>query len=177
MNRTFKPNRQGITLLFVVSMIVLFLLLGTAFVVVANNFTDLRNVDSPLRSHDLLADQYGYGVRAFVSRSTAVAPAFIGGQTFIQLALDSRRDADPGDMPNNMCFDLLTLEPRRLTPLTPENPGSLDNSERLVDAYYPLFQDQLKASQSGSWLMHLRRVAHCDSVFLRHRSTAISSPA
>ena len=38
MNRTFKPNRQGITLLFVVSMIVLFLLLGTAFVVVANNF-------------------------------------------------------------------------------------------------------------------------------------------
>ena len=38
MNRTFKPNRQGITLLFVISMIVLFLLMGTAFVVVANNF-------------------------------------------------------------------------------------------------------------------------------------------
>ena len=38
MNRTFKPNRQGITLLFVISMIVLFLLMGTAFVIVSNNF-------------------------------------------------------------------------------------------------------------------------------------------
>ena len=38
MNRTFKPNRQGITLLFVISMIVLFLLMGTAFVIVANTY-------------------------------------------------------------------------------------------------------------------------------------------
>ena len=104
MNRTFKPNRQGITLLFVISMIVLFLLLGTAFVIVANSFRrqaieriiinqpegrgsvqgnqlleqgilqlirgdDLRNINSPLRTTDMLADQYGYGVRAFVSPS------------------------------------------------------------------------------------------------------------
>ena len=39
MNRTFKPNRRGITLLFVISMIVLFLLMGTAFIIVANNFS------------------------------------------------------------------------------------------------------------------------------------------
>ena len=38
MNRKFKPNRQGITLLFVISMIVLFLLMGTAFVIVSNDF-------------------------------------------------------------------------------------------------------------------------------------------
>ena len=43
MNRTFKPNRQGITLLFVISMIVLFLLMGTAFVIVANNFNRESN--------------------------------------------------------------------------------------------------------------------------------------
>ena len=154
MNQTFKPNRQGITLLFVISMIVLFLLLGTAFVVVANNFNresirrigsnvpegkgqfqgnqlideailqvirgvDLRDVDSPLRAHDLLADQYGYGVRAFVSPSTfatggttgaTVAPDFIGGEAFIQFALDSDPNADPGDAPDNMCFDLLKLD-------------------------------------------------------------------
>ena len=48
MNQTFKPNRQGITLLFVISMIVLFLLLGTAFVVVANNFNreSIRRIGS-----------------------------------------------------------------------------------------------------------------------------------
>ena len=153
MNRTFKPNRQGITLLFVVSMIVLFLLLGTAFVVVANNFnresvrrirsnqpegkgelqgnelleeamfqvirgTDLRNVDSPLRTQDLLADQYGYGVRAFVSPNTTVEPAFIGGEAFIQFALTSDRNAGSGDAPDNLCFDLRTLS-TTAQPLSP----------------------------------------------------------
>ena len=36
-NRRFQ-NRRGITLLFVVSMIVLFLLMGTTFVVVSNDY-------------------------------------------------------------------------------------------------------------------------------------------
>ena len=162
MNRKFKPNRQGITLLFVISMIVLFLLMGTAFVIVSNDFNqvsrqrirsnvpegqgsvqanqlleegilqlirgvDLREIDSPLRTNDILADQYGYGVRAFVSPSTVptggtdpnatVAPAFIGGNAFIQFALDSDPDADPGDAPDNMCFDLrlAASTPRSLT--------------------------------------------------------------
>ena len=39
MNRKLIQSRSGVTLLFVVSMIVLFLLMGTTFVVVANNFT------------------------------------------------------------------------------------------------------------------------------------------
>ncbi len=33
------PARRGVTLLFVVSMIVLFLLMGTTFVIVANSFS------------------------------------------------------------------------------------------------------------------------------------------
>ena len=168
MNRTFKPNRQGITLLFVVSMIVLFLLLGTAFVVVANNFnrestrrirsnqpegkgelqgnalvedvmfqiirgTDLRDVDSPLRTHDLLADQYGYGVRAFVSRNTTVTPAFIGGEAFIQFTLTSDRNDNPGNDPvdaaDNSGFSLLTRDQTTLEPtLEPLSPDRLNGT-------------------------------------------------
>ena len=149
MNRTFKSNRRsdrrGITLLVVVSMIVLFLLLGTAFVVVANNFnrdsiqrinsnvvegtgsrqgnqlleeaiyqlirgTDLRNIDSPLRTNDMLADQYGYGIRSYVTRNTdpTAAPGFVGGgDTFIQFALSS--DPNSTAAPDNSGFNLLTL--------------------------------------------------------------------
>ncbi|MEM9411441.1 MAG: hypothetical protein AAGA30_10025 [Planctomycetota bacterium] len=39
MNRLLIQNRRGVTLLFVVSMIVLFLLMGTTFVVVSRNFS------------------------------------------------------------------------------------------------------------------------------------------
>ena len=121
MNRTFKPNRQGITLLFVISMIVLFLLMGTAFVIVANNFnrdstsriranvpegkgsqlsnqlieeamrqiirgTDLRDISSPLRTNDMLSDQYGYGFKSFVSDAD-VAPRPAGGGAFVEIAI------------------------------------------------------------------------------------------
>ena len=86
-----RRNRRGITLLFVISMIVLFLLMGTTFVIVSNNFfrdsrkrsirevhqtdakallergfydlvrgPDPNNMNSPLRTHEILADQYGY---------------------------------------------------------------------------------------------------------------------
>ena len=124
MNRTFKPNRQGITLLFVISMIVLFLLMGTAFVIVANNFNrastdrirsnqpenkgsqlsnqlleeamfqlirspDLRNIDSPLRANDMLSDQYGYGMKAYV----ADTPTVVGGGAFLEITLKSSSDA------------------------------------------------------------------------------------
>ena len=171
MNRKFKPNRQGITLLFVISMIVLFLLMGTAFVIVANDFnrvsvnrilsnvpegqgsvqgnqlleeailqiirgTNLREVDSPLRTNDLLADQYGYGIRAYVSPSTVLAPAFIGNSAgnddgfFIQFALDSDPNPDPSDPPDNMCFDLRTLDlaPRPLTDINNNNLGNLSGT-------------------------------------------------
>lgn len=47
---TQKNSRSGITLLFVVSMIVLFLLMGTAFVVVANDF--MRGSKSRMRTEE-----------------------------------------------------------------------------------------------------------------------------
>lgn len=122
MNHRYSKNRQGITLLFVISMIVLFLLMGTAFVVVSNNFyrqsrktglanvpegkgpqqgtqlveeammalirgPALTNLDSPLRSHDLLADQYGYGLKAYVAGSPA--PTFSQDNVFVEIALSS----------------------------------------------------------------------------------------
>lgn len=90
-------NRAGVTLLFVISMIVLFLLLGTAFVIVSNDFfqssivrskrevhrvdgkqlveqafrelvrgPDLQNLNSPLKGQEILADQYGYGLKAYI---------------------------------------------------------------------------------------------------------------
>lgn len=101
-----RNSRQGITLLFVISMIVLFLLMGTAFVIVANNFyresrnkirnaiedtrndngaqllnqaahmfirgPELTDAKSPLRGHDLLSDQYGYGFKATVDLAAPV---------------------------------------------------------------------------------------------------------
>ena len=138
MNRTFKPNRQGITLLFVISMIVLFLLMGTAFVIVANNFnrgaidrirvnvlegkgteqsnalledgilqiirgTKLLNIDSPLRTENLLSDQYGFGVRSFVAGD--VAPQLIGENAFVDVAMTSTQ----GSNADSEGFNLLTL--------------------------------------------------------------------
>ncbi len=96
MNTLRNSNRNGITLLFVISIIVLFLLMGTAFVVLAGDYLrgtklitrienekfeqpeaviekaayevfrgpELTDVNSPLRFQDILADQYGYGLRA-----------------------------------------------------------------------------------------------------------------
>ncbi len=108
-------NRRGITLLFVVSLIVLFLLMGTAFVIVSNDFLksarkrsklrltgdrghelieralydvirgpDLDNALSPLRTHSLLEDMYGYGLKATVATATAE-----GSQHFIRLTLQN----------------------------------------------------------------------------------------
>ena len=98
MTKRISNSRSGVTLLFVVSMIVLFLLMGTAFVVVSNDhlkaarkrsyvsqeldnsrqlveqaFYDLvrgvslDNEDSPLRTHSILGDMYGYGLRSYVN--------------------------------------------------------------------------------------------------------------
>ncbi|MDG2183217.1 MAG: hypothetical protein P8L78_16120 [Mariniblastus sp.] len=103
-------NRQGITLLFVVSMIVLFLLMGTTFVVISNDYfkaarkrgqaklhtvdheavirrafydvvrgPSLLNQSSPLRAHDLLSDQYGYGFKAFVTDAYDLADSDLDG--------------------------------------------------------------------------------------------------
>ena len=99
-----RHNRQGVTLLFVVSMIVLFLLMGTTFMIVANEYRraskprllnnlyridnqalvqqafyelirgpELANPASPLRTHDILADMYGYGFKATISGAPIVA--------------------------------------------------------------------------------------------------------
>ena len=140
MNRKFKPDRQGITLLFVISMIVLFLLMGTAFVIVSNDFNrasndrirsnviegkgsvqpnqlleeamyqiirgnELSNPNSPLRTNDILADAYGYGIKSFVSRQTV--PSYFGRQAFIQLALNS--DPNATTAPDNSGFNLRTF--------------------------------------------------------------------
>ncbi|MDB4380516.1 hypothetical protein N9Z70_03915 [Mariniblastus sp.] len=103
-------NRQGITLLFVVSMIVLFLLMGTTFVVISNDYfkaarkrgqaklhtvdheavirrafydvvrgPSLLNQSSPLRAHDLMSDQYGYGFKAFVTDAYDLADSDLDG--------------------------------------------------------------------------------------------------
>ena len=103
-------NRQGITLLFVVSMIVLFLLMGTTFVVISNDYfkaarkrgqaklhtvdheatlrrafydvvrgPSLVNQSSPLRAHDLLSDQYGYGFKAFITDAYDFADSDLDG--------------------------------------------------------------------------------------------------
>ncbi|MEE2640780.1 MAG: hypothetical protein VX768_09150 [Planctomycetota bacterium] len=86
---TAKTDRKGITLLFVISMIVLFMLLATTFLVVSSQYfrgaksyskseiferepqndldqalyimlRDTRDTQSPLRGVSLLADMYGY---------------------------------------------------------------------------------------------------------------------
>ena len=140
-------NRQGITLLFVVSMIVLFLLMGTTFVVISNDYfkaarkrgqsklhavdheavirrafydvvrgPSLQNQSSPLRAHDLLSDQYGYGFKAFVTDAYDVADANRNGnvepneasnfkpQQFLRIILGS--DPDPNLWVRNQVQDL-----------------------------------------------------------------------
>ena len=124
-------NRSGVTLLFVISMIVLFLLMGSSFVImtsqfrrssddsarVANRRDDARtlvnrafydlfrgpsldDIYSPLRGHSILGDQYGYGLKSFVSGGQAVPGT--QGQLF-QVILDS----NPGN-PGEQYQDILT---------------------------------------------------------------------
>ena len=126
---TTRPTtrRSGITLLFVVSMIVLFLLMGTTFVVVSHDYlTDakrrgrvdlkplraevsmqnilfefvrgpsLLNVNSPLRGHSLLADQYGYGFSAYID-SAIIAPGTDGQIFEIQLRGTPDNASDAND--------------------------------------------------------------------------------
>ena len=68
-NRNLFQNRRGVTLLFVISMIVLFLLMGTAFVVVSNDFLQANITTSRItvKSIDSLGEQRGqrYLRRAF----------------------------------------------------------------------------------------------------------------
>ena len=61
--RSAHQNRNGVTLLFVVSMIVLFLLMGTAFVVVSNDF--LRSARKRARLDLHTVDGTAYIERAF----------------------------------------------------------------------------------------------------------------
>ncbi len=115
LSRMRARRRRGVTLLFVISFIVLFLLMGTAFVVVSTQFLstsrqrtrleadetdrttlihkvlydilrgpDLDNRLTSLRGHALLADQYGYGAKARISRA-AIDPS---GQ-FVVLQVES----------------------------------------------------------------------------------------
>ena len=174
MNRTFKPNRQGITLLFVISMIVLFLLMGTAFVIVANNFNrastdrilsnlpedkgselsnkfleeamfqiireaDLRDIDSPLRGNGILSDQYGYGVKSFVSFDDA-APAMAGGQAFVDIAV--RADLTDEET-QGQAFNLLTRS------TTPENLSSDSDEDGDPDLIKNLFGGQVLSFTTG----------------------------
>lgn len=142
-------NRSGITLLFVISMIVLFLLMGASFVIMSTQFRrsqadhariqthrddartlvsrafydifrgpTLDNVFSPLRGHSILADQYGYGVKAYIR-----TVAYVGGTNnqLLVLELDSAPDvADPTApgpvIPGHQYFETFTLDNDYLSP-------------------------------------------------------------
>ncbi len=147
MNHRYPKNRRGITLLFVISMIVLFLLMGTAFVVVANNFyrqsrksalanvpesrgpqqgtqlieeaflqlvrgPALTNIKSPLRTNEILADQYGFGFRSYISDHPSALPSFVpnSNNTFVDFALTSVPTPAAGTPaePDSGAFSLLT---------------------------------------------------------------------
>lgn len=125
-SRVRKPGvgqpRRGITLLFVVSLIVLFLLMGTSFVLLAGQFRrsavltarvrnriddprsllfrafkdllrepPLDNINSPLRGHSILGDQYGYGAVSRI-RAAEIVPNTGGQMIRINLDLDSTDD-------------------------------------------------------------------------------------
>jgi hypothetical protein len=124
-SKIFNQNRDGITLLFVISMVVLFLLMGTTFMVISNDYykaarrrsrrstnivnppalldrcfydlfrgPDLRDVESPLRGHSILADQYGYGIIGTLEQVFREAPTGVANlNPFVQLRL-SIADAD-----------------------------------------------------------------------------------
>ena len=126
MNFTMRTNqnksRSGVTLLFTISMIVLFLLMGTTFVVVANDFfktanrrsrlnsydvdsialldrafadvfrgPSLDDISSPLRGLDILADQYGFGIKAGTA-TAAVGPS----TTFVTITANTFTEVRSG---------------------------------------------------------------------------------
>ncbi len=147
MIKSKTKNRSGITLLFVISMIVLFLLMGTSFVVMAIQFRrtsdgragmqtrrddartlvnravydllrgpTLDNVFSPLRGQSLLADQYGYGVKAYVRTASFIDPLVTASNNqLLVIQLDSAPDAaDPnavGPMiPEHQYFETYSVD-------------------------------------------------------------------
>ena len=131
-------NRSGITLLFVISMIVLFLLMGSSFVIMTSQFRrssddnarvatrrdsarslvnrafydlfrgpSLDDVYSPLRGHSILGDQYGYGMKAFVSGIAPVpltgpGPNANGVFQLYRIVLDAQPDGNGGVAPGNL---------------------------------------------------------------------------
>lgn len=135
-SRIFNKGREGITLLFVISMVVLFLLMGTTFMIVSNDFykaarlrarrstnvvnpaalldrcfydlfrgPDLADVESPLRGHSILADQYGYGIIARLEQVFREAPSGVGTPLAqLRLSIDdmfTRRQFAVAGLPDN----------------------------------------------------------------------------
>lgn len=117
-SKIYNQNRDGITLLFVISMVVLFLLMGTTFMIISNDYykaarrrslrstnivnpsalldrcfydlfrgPDLRDVESPLRGHSILADQYGYGIIGTLEQVFREDPPGGGRNPLVQLRL------------------------------------------------------------------------------------------
>lgn len=116
-NQRIERNRQGITLLFVVSMIVLFMLMATTFLVVSSNYLrgaksyamsemfernphneleqvfymllrDTRDPNNPMRGHSILADIYGYFKTTVASvRPNSAQYVANSNNAFIQLVL------------------------------------------------------------------------------------------
>ena len=145
-NKPTEPNRRGITLLFVVSMIVLFLLMGTAFVVVAGDFlrgskkrarVDLHTIDATanveLGLYDLLrgptldnansplraADLLSdmYGYGFKAYVDSVDPPVFVPGTGNQLFQLVLRSAPAPGGLPNQ-ALDLLNPAAAPI-PLTP----------------------------------------------------------
>ena len=138
-------NRSGITLLFVISMIVLFLLMGSSFVIMTSQFRrssddnarvatrrdsarslvnrafydlfrgpSLDDVYSPLRGHSILGDQYGYGMKAFVSGIAPVpltgpGPNANGVFQLYRIVLDAQPDGNGGVAPGNLRLSLIHI--------------------------------------------------------------------
>ena len=143
-SKIFNQNRDGVTLLFVISMVVLFLLMGTTFMVISNDYykearrrsrrstnivnppalldrcfydlfrgPDLRDVESPLRGHSILADQYGYGIIGTLEQVFRENPTGGGLNPFVQLRLSidddfTRRQFEDFGSTNNPFSPTLT---------------------------------------------------------------------
>ncbi|MDG2467788.1 MAG: hypothetical protein P8M80_00785 [Pirellulaceae bacterium] len=122
----FHNHRKGITLLFVVSMIVMFMLLATTFLVISSQYLrgakafaqsevfkrepvndldaalymllrDTRDPNNPIRTHSLLADVYGYNSIIKASVQNGSAEYVTGSnQAFIQIVLENSRGLNNG---------------------------------------------------------------------------------
>ena len=146
--------RQGMALLFVVSLILFITLLGTSFVVLSQQFkksADIRtrldatgddsqtmvqramyellrgpnpnNTASPLRTHSLLADMYGYGMAATVLSVDEVVYTGAAGQYDLPGAIEITLHTVDDPATPNVDESLQNLLPGGAIPVLSDIPG------------------------------------------------------